>query len=270
MAALPPPEPGSVVEGDGRRRLSTWVLVGWIAVFFLVPQIVAIFAVPGISEDPAYFDVRSALQLEIIPDAGGAIIAAVLIWRLGWVDLVRHERFRTHRWVVLVPATMLIASIAAIDYGNLADAGSEMVIVLAAGTFFTGVSEELMFRGVALQAMRDRHTEARAAVLSSTMFGLLHLFNVIVAGGGAVFQALWAIGIGYLLYLCRRVGHGMVLPVVVHWLWDFSTFSPEVGVDESPLLSDAQFAMFLISIVLVIVAAASHKHLPASPPAERR
>ncbi len=50
-------------------------LIGWIAVFLLVPQIVAVFAVPGVAEGPADAGVRSALQLELIPDLGGALVA---------------------------------------------------------------------------------------------------------------------------------------------------------------------------------------------------
>jgi membrane protease YdiL (CAAX protease family) len=159
-----------------------------------------------------------------------------------------------------------VASVVATDYGNLGDAGGSLVAMLAVSTLFTGVSEELMFRGVALQAMRDRFRESRAAWLSSAMFGLLHLANVIVVGGAAVVQAFWAIGVGYLLYLCRRVGSGIVLPIVVHWLWDFSTFSPELGLEDAPVLSDLQFAMFLLSIALVVVVVIRRRAIPSAPP----
>ncbi len=247
------------------RRLSTPRLILLSVAFVLVPQIVAIFVVPGIAEGHSYETARGAVQFELIPDVGGAIIAMWVIVHLGWTDLVRHEQFATRRWVVLVPATMLIASVTAIDYSNLADAGSTLVALLAMATLATGVSEELMFRGIALQAFRDRRREWVAALLSSLLFGLLHLMNIVVAGPGAVFQALWACGMGYLLYLCRRVGRGMMLPVVVHWLWDFSTFSPELGRDDA-LLSDATFAMFLVSVLLVIVIAIGHRSIPSSRP----
>lgn len=247
-----------------RLMLSTPRLIALSVAFVLVPQIVALFVVPGIAEGDAYATARGAVQFELIPDIGGALIAMFVIVHLGWTDLVRHERFRTRGWVVLVPAAMLIASVAAIDYSNLADAGSTLVILLVAATFATGVSEELMFRGIALQAFRDRHREWVAAVFSSLLFGLLHLMNVVVAGPGAAFQAIWACGMGYLLYLCRRVGRGMALPIVVHWLWDFSTFSPELG-REDVVLGDATFALFLVSVLLVIVVAIRHRAIPSSP-----
>ena len=47
---------------ESRRTLSTPKLLGLIAAFWLVPQIVAVFVVPGIAEGPAYSTVRAALQ----------------------------------------------------------------------------------------------------------------------------------------------------------------------------------------------------------------
>lgn len=260
MSTDPPP-----AEPHGRRRLSVPALVGWIAVFYLVPQVVSLFAVPGVSDGPPFVDVRSALQLELLPDLGSAIIAAVLVWRLGWVDVVSRERVVTNRWVVIVPGSMLVASIAAVDYRNLAAAGVALVATLVVSTLFTGISEELMFRGVALQTMRDRSGEVSAAWTSSAMFGLLHLPNIIVSGGGAVFQAVWAIGVGYLLYLCRRVGRGIALAIVVHWWWDLSTFSAVLGREEAPVLGDLQFAMFLVSLVLMAVVVVRRRAIPSSP-----
>ena len=251
------------------QRLSTPRLILLSVAFVLVPQIVAIFVVPGVAEGPAYATARGALQFELIPDAGGAIVAMWVIVHLGWTELVRHERFPTRRWVVLVPVTMLVASIVATDYSNLADAGSTLVLLLVMATLATGVSEELMFRGIALQAFRQRHREWVAALFSAVLFGLLHLINIIVAGPAAVFQAVWACGMGYLLYLCRRVGRGMMLPIVVHWSWDFSTFSPELGRANAEL-SDATVGMFLLSALLIIVAALRHQTIPSSPPTSTR
>lgn len=73
------------------------------------------------------------------------------------------------------------------------------------------------------------------------------------------------VGIGYLLYLCRRIGGGMVLPIVVHRSWDFSTFSSELGLDDAPVLGDQRFLMFLSSIVLVVVVVIRHRAIPSTP-----
>ncbi|MDY7105357.1 MAG: CPBP family intramembrane glutamic endopeptidase [Actinomycetota bacterium] len=248
-----------------RRTLPTPGLLALIAAFWLVPQVVALFAVPGVATGPSYGSVRAALQWEVVPDAGGAVIALWAIVWLGWVDLVRHERFRTRRWVAVVPVVMVGAAVGATDLGRLDDAGAGLVTVLVVGTFFTGVSEELMFRGITLQAMRDRHREWLAAALSSLLFGALHLANIVVAGPGAIIQAFWATGLGYLLYLCRRVGGGMALPIVVHWVWDISSFSPVLGRDDEVIETKA-FALFLMTLALLAVVAVRRRSVPTSPP----
>ena len=58
----------------------------------------------------------------------------------------------------------------------------------------------------------------------------------------------------------------MVLPIVVHSSWDFSTFSPELGLDDAPVLGDLRFLMVLVSIVPVVVVLIRHRVIPSTPP----
>ena len=258
----------TVAPEPTRRLLSTPKLAGVIVGAWLVPQIVAIFAVPGVAEGSAFDSgVQGFLQLEIIPDFGAALIAIWMIVRLGWVDEIRHESFGVNRWVWSVPIVMIAMSAATTDYANLVDAGIGYVLLLVVATFFTGVSEELLFRGLALQSFRDRHREWVAGALSSVFFGLFHLVNIVTAGPTAIFQAVWAVTAGYLLYLCRRVGGGMVLPIVVHWVWDFASFSPVLR-DEGALAGGRALLMFLTTVALMIAVLVKRRSIPASPPDE--
>jgi hypothetical protein len=152
------------------------------------------------------------------------------------------------------------------DYANLARVGSALVATLAVSTLATGLSEELMFRGLALQAFRDRVSEGWAAALSSGLFGALHLLNALVAGGGAVVQALLAGVLGYFLYLTRRVSGGILLPIIVHWVFDFSAFSTDIGLQEPPT-SDAAFYGFLVILALGVVLLVMRRRItPAQRP----
>ena len=92
------------------------------------------------------------------------------------------------------------------------------------------------------------------------MFGAAHLINVIVDGGVAIFQAILATALGYMLYLCRRVSGGLILPIVVHWVWDFSTYSSEVGIDDIDA-SDTAFYLFLLTFGLVVVVLVGRRHI---------
>ncbi len=236
-----------------RRRLPLLALLCLIPTFILLPQFVALFAF-GVDafEDP-YSAVRSAVATEVVPDLGGAIIAIGVIAWLGWGRLVRREQLRTRRWVWVVPVVWMVACVALVDDGQLAAAGPALVAALTVGTFATGLSEDLMFRGIALQALRDSFSrEVVAATLTAALFGATHLINILVEGTAAVAQSLLATVLGYLLYLARRVSGGIVLPIVMHWTWDFSTYSvflgqPGLEIDERGL------TFFLVAVGLFLV-----------------
>ena len=77
---------------------------------------------------------------------------------------------------------------------------------------------ELLFRGMVLRLMRDHHRDLIAVAAASALFGLSH----IVAGPlNVVFSAMF----GYLLYYTRRVSGGILVPIAVHALYDFSVWS---------------------------------------------
>ena len=64
------------------------------------------------------------------------------------------------------------------------------------------------------------------------MFGAVHLTNAISTGGAAVPQAIAVSFAGYFFYLTRRVSGGLVVPAVIHGLFDFSILSATVVSDD--------------------------------------
>ncbi len=252
----------------GRRRLPIVALLALIPIFILLPQLVSLFTF-GVDafEDP-YSAVSSAVATEIVPDMGGALIAVGVIAWLGWGGLVRRERLRTRRWVWAVPIIWMVACIALVDYGQLSEAGPSLLAALAVGTFATGLSEELMFRGIALQALRDTfRREVVAATLTAVLFGATHLINILVEGAAAIPQSLLATALGYLLYLARRVSGGIVLPIVMHWTWDFSTYSVFLG-QPGLEIDERGFTFFLLAVGLAIVALVGGRRISVRRPAE--
>jgi membrane protease YdiL (CAAX protease family) len=70
------------------------------------------------------------------------------------------------------------------DYGTLVDKGIWFILVLLFGAGLIGLGEELMFRGIAVVALRQEgRTEPRVALLSAVLFGLAHTVNFFVDGG---------------------------------------------------------------------------------------
>jgi uncharacterized protein len=94
-------------------------------------------------------------------------------------------------------------------------------------TFFVGLSEELMFRGVLLQAFRHRMAIWPAILITSLLFGAIHSLNVFTTGHllPALMQSSAALLSG-LLFIAIRLRTGSLWPAVItHGLWDFATFT---------------------------------------------
>jgi len=94
-------------------------------------------------------------------------------------------------------------------------------------TFLVGLSEELMFRGVLLQAFRRTVSIWPAVALTTLVFGAIHILNVFMTGDlrTALLQAATAALTG-LPFIALRLRTGSLWPpIVVHGLWDFATFT---------------------------------------------
>ncbi|MBK9304296.1 MAG: CPBP family intramembrane metalloprotease [bacterium] len=97
----------------------------------------------------------------------------------------------------------------------------------------TGFAEEVVFRGVALRALLPGGA-LRAAVLSSAIFGLLHLANL-VSGADPVATGLQVVFAGLFGFAAAapRLVTGTLWPLVaIHALQDFLAFWSAGGLAE--------------------------------------
>jgi uncharacterized protein len=93
-------------------------------------------------------------------------------------------------------------------------------------TLMVGFSEEVMFRGFLLSALRGVMGVWPAVILSSVVFGAVHVSNGFITGdwGPAGVQALMATMSG-LAFAALRVRTGSLWPgIVLHGLWDAGLF----------------------------------------------
>lgn len=110
------------------------------------------------------------------------------------------------------------------------------LLFIALNTVLVGLSEEWLFRGVLFQGLRSRLSMWPAILLTSLLFGAVHVLNVITTGqlAEAVVQAVAAFMSGMLLIaLLIRTG-SIWVSITYHALWDFGTFvtsatSPKTG-----------------------------------------
>jgi|LSQX01.1.fsa_nt_gb membrane protease YdiL (CAAX protease family) len=135
----------------------------------------------------------------------------------------------------------------------------EDVLVTALICILIGIIEELSLRGVVYSALQPYGT-SYAVVLSSAVFGLVHLPNMLYNNDieGTLYQVFFAFGFG-LVMAVTRYRTGLLLPqLLVHALWDFNVKVSETSLniplaDVTNLISEILVVIFGIVLMLTII-----------------
>jgi len=152
------------------------------------------------------------------------LVVAVLLFR--WRDMgfnaPRPARSLGRLWF---PALYLVLFFGGAALFGLPSSG--VMLIVFVNTCLVGISEELACRGVLLQGLRSRVSIWPAVLLSSLLFGAIHVINGFMTGDftAAFIQALAAFMSGVLFAAIRLRTHSIIPCMVFHALWDFGTFT---------------------------------------------
>jgi membrane protease YdiL (CAAX protease family) len=191
--------------------------------------------------------VASALFVLEIRNLASAALAALIMMRIEHHSFANYgvrlgEAFRSRFWqgwaLGLCGAVLLFLLLRAESmffFGNLVLAGREILTYAgkwAAGCVLVGLYEEFVFRGYVLHTLRTGMGFWGAAMLSSALFGAVHLGN----GSDPWYIALSAATFGMLYCLSVFRTGGIWFAIGVHAAFDFSEtflFSPSGGLKVS-------------------------------------
>jgi membrane protease YdiL (CAAX protease family) len=248
------------------RPSLAWIIGIGYAVLFLILELIM-----GVGYDVIGSTTDSIIKGIVIPVAVGALVLAVVTTALGWWRPVLRELPdgppRPPRWLLVVPVLVFVGVLLGIDYGNLGNVGGAMILWLALGTAMVGFSEEITYRGLAVVGFRGGYSEVKVWLFASILFGLLHGANVVLGQGAGptVRQVIFAFVLGSVFYSIRRITGTIIIPMVIHAIWDFGSFSHVAGkatagaaekVDLTAAgMSMVQNLLVLVALILVIVGA---------------
>jgi hypothetical protein len=253
-------------HATGGRKLGIGGFVGLVVAYLIILQGLPWLVTTGDLEYGKFPDAGNLWLSLVVPVAVSVAFVAGLITWLGWWQRVIHEGKRVQRWVWIVPALMVLAAVVATDYANLIDVELGLSLGLVVAVLLVGTGEELMFRGVGVNVFRGHGmTEGKVALWSSVAFGLSHLTNVITEGPGAFGQAFVTALLGYGFYLVLRVSGIILVPILVHALWDFGLFSSNIGPDAG-VYGAAGITGFVTLVLVVILFIRRHKIEPDAQP----
>jgi membrane protease YdiL (CAAX protease family) len=248
----------------------------WIGLAIYIGYVVVVFAVQRLSGIP-YTDLGDSGGNLFLGAGLSLIIAAVLLaittTLLGWWRPALFEQQRSARWPIIAPILMAIAlliNLASTDWGSYDGAFFAASVVL----ILVGFTEELTTRGLLLTALRSRLSEVWVWFLTSALFALMHLMNAL--SGQAILPTLQQVGAAFLggtiFYILRRTTGSLIWAMVLHGLWDFSTFAVAHGAP-GPSAGFGSI-LYLIAGVLALASVAfvvrGTRERPAAAPASHR
>lgn len=228
----------------------------WIGVVIYVAYVVVVFGVQVLTGIPYTEFGTDAINLFL--GAGlslivSSVLLAMTTTMLGWWRPALFERSRAvRRWPIIAAAVMvvgLVINLAATDWASYDVAFFAASVVL----LLVGFTEELTTRGLLLIALRSRLSEVWVWLLTSALFGVMHLVNALngQAVGPTVAQVLLAFGAGTIFYIIRRVTGSLIWAMVLHGLWDFSTFA--LGRGTPAAFAALGATMEIVAIVVALV-----------------
>lgn len=237
------------------RKIPVWAFVVLAIVYLTILQGLVRVLTPDLAVGYARFISMAEIWRALLGPFGASVLFVVaVVTALGWWRPVLRDHRPVRRWVWAVPILIGVAVLGGINYRELAGKGAGFTLLLLLGALLVGCSEEGMYRGVGVTTFRvNGYSEGKVALWSSVLFGLSHATNLFSVGRIAFLQVLAAAVAGYLLYLTRRLGGGLLLPVIVHGLRDFGLFTGRLGEDGAVYAGTGLFVLADLVIVVILL-----------------
>ena len=189
---------------------------------------------------------------------GAVFLFATISWLGWWKPVMRDSEIASPgwlKWPILLAAVGFIGLMLS-DTAWSSLSGTHL-LMLVIGAVFVGFNEEALTRGVMLVGFREGgRSEAWLLVLTALFFGLLHLPNALIGMPlwGAAVQVVFASIMGAGFYVLRRSTGMLLAPMIIHGLWDFSTFSHGAsGADAPALQTIVQFGTYGVAILCAVI-----------------
>jgi membrane protease YdiL (CAAX protease family) len=228
-------------------------ILGYLVVVFTV------WAATGLEYDTVGDTVENVRKGVVLSMILGFLYLAAVTTALGWWKPALFEPRKVgSRWMWLIPAFLVIgtvANLATTKWGEIDDVAT-YTFWLAVGCVFIGFNEELLTRGLAIVGGRGSMHEKWVWVFSGAIFALLHAPNAFFGQsvGSTAFQMVFAFAVGTAYYVTRRISGTLIVTMILHALWDFSTFvqgrSAKFLTDKP--VSAGGFILYIVFILTIV------------------
>jgi len=240
----------NIEQSPSNHKPSVWLgillYLGYLAVFF------STWTINGVDYLRIGENAETTKLWYAFPTLFGCAFLVVAISVLGWWRAVLFDTSKSGPlWVWILPAVMaaiILNNFLGIPAGKLS---TELLLWSTLGAVGVGFGEEMITRGSMIVGLRSRFSEGRVWLISTLLFSALHVPNVIfgLPMEAIPIQVLLTFIMGSGFYVIRRMSGTLILPMVLHGLWDSSLFlNVATGVQPSAV----QFAVYPLAIACAI------------------
>lgn len=233
-------------------RVTPRVWLGLLAVVLYLALFYGVWIFNGIDYPHIGDNEDTLFKWYLAPLLAGFVVIVIVVSIYGWW---RPSLFETKKrlpgWVWIFPGLLVLAAISNLFLGDTSRLTPTMWLILTAGSLLVGFNEELVTRGQLVVALRSRFGELGVWFFSTLVFGLIHLPNTLFGTGVAgISQVGITFLIGTVFYLLRRVSGTLIFAMLLHGLWDFSTFAAPNGTLAAFIGIATGIAAVIVAVVL--------------------
>lgn len=251
-------------------RPATWkavlVVAAYLAYYLLIGQAIGAVFGDEIDQDDPLATGASIFFGLVLPIAIGAVTVLGFTAFTGLLRSVfRAQPVRGRGWMWIGPALVIFAVVshaAVIEWNSWQP---EQIALIALLGICVGLAEELASRGLPVLMLRGAgHSERFVMVVSSLLFALMHMVNMLsgMKASTVLVTVVYTFGFGVCMYLTMRVTGTIWAAIALHAVTDPTTILASGGIDEavtdraggwSLLGSAATILMIVFSFVAVFL-----------------
>ncbi|HSF83076.1 MAG TPA: CPBP family intramembrane glutamic endopeptidase [Anaerolineales bacterium] len=193
------------------------------------------------------------LPVRVVAQAATTIVPLILVWRLGWWEDTGLGSTTQNMYALVIPLVLTFFPL--VLYGTTTMESQRVNIFLLA-VLFTGISEEVVYRGLFIRAFLPRG-RWQAVLIPAVIFGFAHIVNSLAGGmslGDNLVQIANAFIYGVMLGAVRLRINNIWPLIVIHTLIDL--FWVTAGLPDGVItLAEIPLSEYLIEWVPSIIAA---------------
>ena len=190
-----------------------------------------------------------------------AILPLYLIFQFGFTDMLKVNGKKFKASLLTLPALLVMVNnlpFIPLMMGDMSINGKFLqYLTYALFCLSIGVLEEVTYRGCVLplclfKCSNDKKGVFWAVVISSALFGGMHLFNLLGGFSPAVFlQVGYSFLIGLVCGFALIVGGNIYLPILFHAIFDFGGFLLSEGLATGTLWTMENVIWTLVSSIVL-------------------